>query len=124
MWSALRDNTGNFDFVKILTSKTESETKEQRTVRHKLEAQFFGEAMISIYGRKESRKWCADNKGKRFLQRVTSSCRAYCKLLMADRSTVYEEEWEKIDSLKGDDIMLYKQFKRSGKCVKKEDKDR
>ena len=49
----MRETTGSFDFVEILKSKPRSKTGEERKVRHKLEAQFFGECMISIYGRKE-----------------------------------------------------------------------
>ena len=120
----MRETTGSFDFVEILKSKPRSETGEERKVRHKLEAQFFGECMISIYGRKESKKWCADNKGKRLLQRVTNSCRAYSKLLMLDRAAVYEEEYKLTASLEGNDVQLHKQFKRSGKCIRPEDKER
>ena len=101
-----------------------SETEEQRKARHKLEAQFFGECMIPIYGRKESKKWCADNKGKRLLQHVTTSCRAYIKLLMLDRAAVYEEEYKLTASLEGNDLQLHKKFKRSGRCVRPEDKER
>ena len=120
----MRDVTGDFEFVKIITSKPESETKDERKHRHKLVAQFFGECLISTYGRKESRKWCAENKGKRFLQRVTPSCRAYTVLLMLDRAEVYEEEHKLVESLSEGDVQLYKQFRRNGRNISKEDKER
>lgn len=80
--------------------------------------------MILIYGRKESKKWCAENKGKRFLQHVTLSCRAYTMLLMLDRAGVYKEEYELIKLLIENNVQLYKKFKRNGRNVSKEDKKR
>lgn len=124
LWSAMRDTTGSFDFVKILTSKPAEESEEEVQVRHDLEAEFFALALIKIYGRKECEKWCADNKGKRLHQLITTSDRAYTKLLLEDRGAVYEEEHNLMSSLEGKDIELYKQFKRSGKCVDPEDKKR
>ena len=119
------DITGSFDFVKILTtSKPEEESEEEVEVIHKLEAMLFALSLIKIYGRKECEKWCADNKGRRLHQLITTSDRAYIKLLLEDRGAVYEEEHNLMSSLKGKDIELYKQFKRSGKCVDPEDKKR
>ena len=120
----MRDVTGDFKFVKIITSKPESETKDERKYRHKLVAQFFGECLISTYGRKESNKWCSENKGKRFLQHVTLSCRAYTVVLMLDRAGAYEEEYKLIELLVENDVQLYKQFKRNGRHISKEDKER
>ena len=120
----MRDITGDFKFVETITSKSESETEDERKHRHKLVAQFFGECLISTYGRKESKKWCSENKGKQFLQRVTLSCRAYTMVLMLDRAGVYEEEYKLIESLVENDLQLYKQFKRNGRLISKEDKER
>ena len=39
--------------------------------------------------------------------------------MILDRADVYEEKYELINSLEGNGIMRYRQFKRSGKCVKK-----
>ena len=120
----MRDVTGDSEFVKIITSKPESETEDEREHRHKLVAQFFGECFTSTYERKESKKWCSENNSKRFLQRVTLSCRAYTGVLMLDRAEVYEEEYKIIELLVENDVQLCKQFKRDGRLISKEDKER
>ena len=48
----------------------------------------------------------------------------YIKFPFEDRAAVYMEEQNLIKSLKGDNIGLYKQYKRSGKGVGPEDKKR
>ena len=124
LWSDMREATGSFDFVKILTTRPEVESNEEKKVRHDMEAMWFAHAHVKIIGRKECERWCAANKGKRLHERVTPSDRAYAKLLLADRAAVYEEEYDLLSSLEGKDIELHKQFKRSGKCVNPEDKKR
>ena len=69
-------------------------------------------------------KWCADDKGKILHQLVTNSDRACFKLPLEERAAVYEEDYALMSSLEGKDIELYRQHKRSGKCVKPEDKKR
>ena len=124
LWPDMREATGSFKVVKILTSRPEVESIEEKKVRHNLEAMWFAKVHVKIIGRKESEKWCADNKGKRLHMKVTNSDRAYVKLLLEDRAAVYEEEYDMRFSLKGKDIELYKQYKRSGNGVTPEDKKR
>ena len=120
----MRETTGSFDFVKILTSKKDKESVEDKKVRYELEAEFIALTMPKYIGRRQCEKWCADNKGKSFLQHLTNSDRAYFKLLLEDRGDVYEEEYEMVDKLGGRDIELYKQFKRNAKSVAPEDRTR
>ena len=93
LWSSMREATGSFDFVKILTSRPEEETNEEKKVRRDLEAMWFHLTHVKTIGRRECEKWCADNKGKRLHQLVTNSDRAYFKLLLEDRAAVYEEDY-------------------------------
>ena len=55
---------------------------------------------------------------------MTNSTLAYVKLLLEDWAAVYKEDYDLRSSLKGKDIELYKQYKRSGNCVNPEDKKR
>ena len=89
-----------------------------------MEAMWFALSHVKINGKKECERWCAANKGKRLHQLVTTSDRAYLKLLLEDRAAVYVEDHDLKDSLKGKDIELYKQFKRSTKGFNPEDKKR
>ena len=124
MWSDMREATGSFEFVKILTTRPEVESNEDKKVRHEMEAMWFAQTHVKINGKKECERWCAANKGKRLHQLVTPSDRAYLKLLLEDRADVYAEDCVLKASLKGKDIERYKQFKRSAKCFNPEDKKR
>ena len=124
MWSDMREATGSFEFVKILTTRPEVESNEDKKMRHDMEAMWFALTHVKIDGKKECERWCAANKGKRLHQHVTPSDRAYLKLLLEDRADVYVEDYVLKASLKGKDIELYKQFKRSAKCFNPEDKKR
>ena len=124
LWPDMREATGSFEFVEILTSRPEVESIEEKKVRHSLEAMWFAKVHVKIIGRKECEKWCANNKGKRLHLKVTDSDRAYVKLLLEDRGAVHEEEYNMRSSLEGKDKELYKQYKRSGNCVSPEDKKR
>ena len=124
LWSDMREATGSFEFVEILTSRPEVESIEEKKVRHDLEAMWFALVHVKIYGKKECEKWCVEHKGKRLHQKVTNSTRAYVKLLLEDRAPVYKEEYDLRASLKGKDVELYKQYKRNNNCVTPEDKKR
>ena len=45
-------------------------------------------------------------------------------MLMLDRAEVYEEEHKLVESLGESDVQLYKQFRRNGRNISKEDKAR
>ena len=45
-------------------------------------------------------------------------------VLMLDRAGAYEEEYKLIELLVENDVQLYKQFKRNGRHISKEDKER
>ena len=120
----MREATGSFEFVKILTTRPEEESSEEKKVRHDMEAMWFAHTHVKIIGDKECKRWCAANKGKRLHQYVTPSDRAYLKLLLEDRAAVYEEDHDLQASLEGKDIERYKNFKRIGKCSNPEDKMR
>ena len=124
LWSDMREATGSFEFVKILTTRPEEESSEEKKVRHDMEAMWFANTHVKVIGDKECKRWCAANKGKRLHQYVTPSDRAYLKLLLEDRAAVYEEDHDLQASLEGKDIERYKNFKRIGKCSNPEDKMR
>ena len=121
----MREITGSNDFVKIITMVSEeSEDNEEKKTRHKLEAQFIGECLINICGRARAKKWCSNNKGKRFLHMTTESCRAYTKLLLLDKAETYEEEFLLMAGLTQEDLQLYNRFKKKKRGFDKEDRER
>ena len=124
LWSDMREATGSFEFVKILTTRPEVESNEEKKVWHNMEAMWFAHTHVKINRKKECERWCVTNKGNRLHQHVTPSDRAYIKLLLEDRADVYVEDHGLKASLKREDIELYKQFKRSAKCFNPEDKKR
>ena len=124
LWSDMREATGSFEFVKILTTRPEEESSEEKKVRHDMEAMWFAHTHVKIIGDKECKRWCAANKGKRIHEYVTPSDWAYLKLLLGDRAAVYVEDYGIKESLEGRDIERHKQFKKTGKCFNPEDKMR
>ena len=84
LWSAMLEATGSFDFVKILTTRLEVKSNEEKKVRHDMEAMWFAHTHVKITGRKECERWCAANKGEILHQLVTPPDRAYLKLLLED----------------------------------------
>ena len=127
----MRHITGSFEFFNVLDNGPvengviEHGTDEQKEKRWNLEAQMFGLGLLPIYGKSTVMKWCEENKGKRFLECVTASCRAYLLMGMLDKRDRVEEEWEIIQGLKNeDDKKQYTRFKKSSKSVSKSVADR
>ena len=56
LWSAMREATGSFGFVKILTSRPEEETNIEKKVRHDIEAMWFHHTHVKIIGMRECEK--------------------------------------------------------------------
>ena len=86
-------------------------------------AQFIGECVVPIYGKKYIKSWCRQNKGRRFLERMTMSCLGYCLALLKDKSEVLEEQYlieERLNTI--EEWNLYKQYRKNPKSVLEDDK--
>ena len=59
----------------------------------------FGLGLLPIYGKSAVTKWCEENKGKRFLELATASCRAYLLMGMLDKRDRVEEEFKIVQGL-------------------------
>ena len=110
----IRKITGNWDFLRVLTTVPSSEeTEDERKIRLGLEAIYNAEIMVKMQGRSDCAKWCRQHKGKCLLTHFSDSDKAYGKTSMKDRGGLYRQEFEMLEGLTDADKQKYKEIKKS-----------